>query len=96
MMYGALVEGKRRVLPMVTDLAGHCARHERIFQLIAAGKAAQARRAISADVRYAERLLSESLAASPTPAPSLESPPKLRQKRRAAPPKLPARRAARS
>jgi GntR family transcriptional regulator, transcriptional repressor for pyruvate dehydrogenase complex len=96
MMYGALVEGKRRVLPMVTDLAGHCARHERIFQLIAAGKAAQARRAISADVRYAERLLSESLAASPTPAPSLESPPKLRQGRRAAPPKLPARRAARS
>jgi hypothetical protein len=82
------------VLPMVTDLAGHCARHERIFQLIAAGKAAQARRAISADVRYAERLLSESLAASPPPVTSPGSRPKPKQKRRAAPPKPPARRAA--
>jgi GntR family transcriptional repressor for pyruvate dehydrogenase complex len=66
-MYGALAEGKRRVLPMVEDLAEHCARHEHIFTLIAEGKAAQARRAIGADVRYAEMLLKESLTATTPP-----------------------------
>lgn len=62
MMYGALAEGRHRVLPMVADLAEHCARHEHIFNLIASGRASSARRAISADVRYAEALLNESLA----------------------------------
>ncbi|HVX57114.1 MAG TPA: hypothetical protein VHA37_05255, partial [Candidatus Saccharimonadales bacterium] len=75
-----LAEGKRRVLPMVKNLAEHCARHERIFELIAAGKAAQARRAISADVRYGEMLLSESMA----PMPAAEKPATERRKRAAA------------
>jgi GntR family transcriptional repressor for pyruvate dehydrogenase complex len=57
MMYGALSEGRHRVLPLVHDLAEHCARHERIFRLISGGDATGARRAIISDVRYAESLL---------------------------------------
>lgn len=57
MMYGALSEGRHRVLPLVHDLAEHCARHERIFRLISKGDATGARRAIINDVRYAESLL---------------------------------------
>jgi GntR family transcriptional regulator, transcriptional repressor for pyruvate dehydrogenase complex len=60
MMYGALAEGRRRVLPLVTDLPQHCERHQRIFELIASRDATGARRAISADVRYAESLLRQS------------------------------------
>jgi hypothetical protein len=60
MMYGALAEGRRRVLPLVTDLPQHCERHQRIFELIASGDATRARRAINADVRYAESLLRQS------------------------------------
>lgn len=63
MMYGALSEGKHRVLPLVGDLAEHCRRHEQIFQLIAEGEAALARRAIASDVRYAKSLLERSLLA---------------------------------
>jgi DNA-binding GntR family transcriptional regulator len=63
MMYGALSEGKHRVFPLVNDLAGHCRRHEQIFQLIEAGEAALARRAIASDVRYAKSLLERSLLA---------------------------------
>jgi GntR family transcriptional repressor for pyruvate dehydrogenase complex len=61
MMYGAFSEGKHRVLPLVHDLARHCARHERIFRLIANGDATGARRAINNDVRYAESLLRQNL-----------------------------------
>jgi GntR family transcriptional repressor for pyruvate dehydrogenase complex len=62
MMYGAFSEGKHRVLPLVRDLERHCARHERIFRLIAKGDATGARREISNDVRYAESLLRQNLA----------------------------------
>jgi len=61
MMYGALSEGRHRVLPFVPDIAEHWARHERIYQLIASGDATGARRAVTADVKYAEKLLEESL-----------------------------------
>lgn len=61
MMYGALAEGRRRVLPLVTDLLQHCERHQRIYELIASGDATRARRAINADVRYAESLLKQNL-----------------------------------
>lgn len=61
MMYGALSEGRHRVLPLVHDLAQHCERHERIFHLIANHDAAGARRAVIADVKYAESLLQENL-----------------------------------
>lgn len=62
MMYGALAEGRHRVLPLVKSLDNHCAHHERIYQLIAGGDAAAARRAIAADLKYAESLLREDLA----------------------------------
>lgn len=61
MMYGALTEGRHRVLPLVSDLAEHCSRHERIFQLISQGDATGARRAVTADVKFAESLLRNSL-----------------------------------
>jgi len=61
MMYGALSEGRHRVLPFVPDIAEHWARHDRIYQLIASGDATGARRAVTADVKYAEKLLEESL-----------------------------------
>lgn len=61
MMYGALSEGRHRVLPLVHDIAQHCERHERIFHLIANHDAAGARRAVIADVKYAESLLQENL-----------------------------------
>lgn len=60
MMYGALAEGRHRVLPLVTDLPQHCERHQHIFELIASGDAMRARRAINADIRYAESLLMQS------------------------------------
>ena len=62
MMYGALAEGRHRVLPLVKSLDNHCAHHERIYQLIAGGDAAAARRAIAADLKFAESLLREDLA----------------------------------
>ena len=61
MMYGALAEGRQRVLPLVRDIAQHCARHERMFHLIAKRDATGARRAVIADVKYAESLLHENL-----------------------------------
>jgi GntR family transcriptional repressor for pyruvate dehydrogenase complex len=67
MMYGALSEGKHRVLPLVADLSRHCHRHEEMLQLIARGEALLARRAIAADVRYAKSLLEGSLVASNPP-----------------------------
>ena len=63
MMYGALAEGRSRVLPLVDDLERHCKSHAHIYDLIANGEATLARRAISADLRYAESLLELSLGA---------------------------------
>jgi GntR family transcriptional regulator, transcriptional repressor for pyruvate dehydrogenase complex len=64
MMYGALAEGRHRVLPLVESLARHCAHHERIYKLIASGEAGPARRAIAADLKYAESLLRKDLKAA--------------------------------
>lgn len=61
MMYGALAEGRHRVLPLVQSLDRHCAHHERIYKLIASGDAAAARRAITEDLKYAESLLRSDL-----------------------------------
>jgi GntR family transcriptional repressor for pyruvate dehydrogenase complex len=61
MMYGALSEGRHRVLPLVRDLEQHCAKHERMFSLIASKDAIGARRAVIADLKYAEALLRQSL-----------------------------------
>jgi GntR family transcriptional repressor for pyruvate dehydrogenase complex len=61
MMYGALSEGRHRVLPLVHDLKEHCARHERIFRLISEGDATGARRAVIGDVKFAESLLRKNL-----------------------------------
>jgi GntR family transcriptional repressor for pyruvate dehydrogenase complex len=61
MMYGALAEGRHRVLPLVRDLETHCARHERIFSLIEKRDAAGARKAVVGDLKYAESLLRKSL-----------------------------------
>ena len=63
MMYGALAEGRHRVLPLVKSLERHCAHHERIYKLIADGAADSARRAIAADLKYAESLLRKDLKA---------------------------------
>lgn len=64
MMYGALAEGRHRVLPLVESINKHCAHHERIYKLIADGDATNARRAISEDLKYAELLLRKDLATS--------------------------------
>jgi len=61
MMYGALSEGRHRVMPLVRDLSEHCTRHERIFLQIAQRDAAGARRAVIADLKYAESLLQQNL-----------------------------------
>jgi len=64
MMYGALAEGRHRVLPMVASLDKHCANHERIYKLIASRDATAARRAIAEDLNYAESLLRKDLESS--------------------------------
>lgn len=64
MMYSALAEGRHRVLPLVEDLDGHCAQHERIYELIASGNATAARRAVTKDLDYAESLLRKEIKAS--------------------------------
>ena len=63
MMYGALAEGRHRVLPLVESLEKNCAHHERIYKLIASGDAVLARRAITQDLKYAESLLRKDLKA---------------------------------
>lgn len=57
MMYGALAEGRHRVVPLVESLEKNCQHHERIYKLIASGDATAARRAITEDLKYAESLL---------------------------------------
>lgn len=86
MMYGALAEGRHRVLPLVTSLDRHCANHERIYKLIASRDATAARRAIAADLNYAESLLrkdfesSASTTADSAPGPDLDDRPAASQK----------------
>ncbi|MGO8717595.1 MAG: FadR/GntR family transcriptional regulator [Acidobacteriaceae bacterium] len=63
MMYGALWEGRHRVLPLVRDLRWHCAKHERIFLLIASQQATAARKAVAEDLKYGEALLRQHLQA---------------------------------
>lgn len=64
MMYGALAEGRHRVLPLVKSLKKHCEHHERIYKLIVAGDATAARRAVAEDLKYAESLLRQDLTAA--------------------------------
>ncbi|MGB8479687.1 MAG: FCD domain-containing protein [Acidobacteriaceae bacterium] len=61
MMYGALWEARHRVLPLVRDLRQHCAKHERIFMLIATQQALAARKAVADDLKYGEALLRQHL-----------------------------------
>ena len=74
MMYGALAEGRHRVLPLVESLEKHCAHHERIYRLIAGGDAVGARRAIAGDLKYAEALLRKDLRTSERSGPAGEQP----------------------
>lgn len=61
MMYGALSEGRHRTMPLVDDILQNCAKHERIFSLIAKRDAAGARRAVVEDLKYAQALLKKDL-----------------------------------
>ena len=62
-MYEALAEGRRRTLPLIADFEGNWRRHHNIFKLIARRDARGARRAVLDDLKYAEALLREDLAA---------------------------------
>lgn len=66
MMYGALAEGRHRVVPLVESLEKNCQHHEHIYKLIASGDATAARRAITEDLKYAESLLRMDLRTSET------------------------------
>jgi len=61
MMYGALSDGRHRTMPLVDDILQNCAKHERIFSLIAKRDAAGARRAVVEDLKYAQALLKKDL-----------------------------------
>jgi DNA-binding FadR family transcriptional regulator len=61
MMYGALSEGRHRTMPLVDDILQNCAKHERIFSLIAKRDATGARRAVVEDLKYAQALLKKDL-----------------------------------
>jgi len=61
MMYDAMAEGRRRVLPLVDDLKRNFDRHERIFNFIQKRDAQGARQEILEDLRYAEALLRRDL-----------------------------------
>lgn len=82
MMYGALAEGRHRVLPLVKSLDRHCAHHERIYKLIARGDAAAARRAIAEDLKYAESLLREDLQSNELAGADMERPTRAASTRR--------------
>jgi DNA-binding FadR family transcriptional regulator len=63
MMYDALAEGRRRVLPLISDIEQNFRRHERIFKCIVRRDAQGARQAVLNDLRYAESLLRKDLEA---------------------------------
>ncbi len=62
MMYDAIAEGRRRVLPLIEDMERHYRRHERKFHYIREHNAERARAAVIEDLRYAEGLLRKDLA----------------------------------
>lgn len=57
MMYDALAEGRRRVLPLISDMKQNFARHQRILKCIVKRDAKGARKAVLDDLLYAEDLL---------------------------------------
>ena len=61
MMYGAMAEGRRRVLPLIEDMPRHFKRHERMFHFIRDRKPEKARAAVIEDLKYAESLLRQDL-----------------------------------
>jgi GntR family transcriptional regulator, transcriptional repressor for pyruvate dehydrogenase complex len=61
MMYDAMAEGRRRVLPLIDDLKRNFDRHERIFSLIQKRDARGARLEVHEDLHYAESLLRRDL-----------------------------------
>jgi GntR family transcriptional regulator, transcriptional repressor for pyruvate dehydrogenase complex len=61
MMYDAMEEGRRRVLPLIDDLKRNFDRHERIFNLIEKRDARGARLEVLEDLHYAESLLRRDL-----------------------------------
>jgi GntR family transcriptional repressor for pyruvate dehydrogenase complex len=61
MMYGALSEGRRRTLPLIGSFEENFRRHERIFRFIAKRDPSGARKAVLADLEYAEDLLRKDL-----------------------------------
>jgi DNA-binding FadR family transcriptional regulator len=61
MMYDALAEGRRRVLPLISDIEQNFRRHERIFKCILKRDAKGARKAVLDDLHYAEALLRKDL-----------------------------------
>jgi len=61
MMYDAMAEGRRRVLPLIDDLKRNFDRHERIFNLIERRDARGARLEVLEDLHYAESLLRRDL-----------------------------------
>ncbi len=57
MLYEAMEKGRRRVLYLIDDMQKHCDRHEQILTYIQRRNARLARRALLADLCYAEKLL---------------------------------------
>ena len=56
-LYDAMAEARKRVLPLIGDMSSHWKRHERMFLYIRDGKPVLARRAVLDDLLYAEQLL---------------------------------------
>lgn len=61
MMYDALAEGRRRVLPLVSNMEQNYKRHERILKCIIHRDPKGARSAVLNDLHYAEALLRKDL-----------------------------------
>lgn len=57
MMHDALVDGRRRVLPLIDNFESNHRRHERIYRAIARRDASGARKAVLEDLKYSEDLL---------------------------------------
>ena len=82
MMYDAMAEGRRRVLPLVDDLRRNFDRHERIFNLIQKRDAQGARLEVLEDLRYAEALLRRDMESQDRLRQELEHTPKNSKKAR--------------
>ena len=63
MMYGALAEGRKRVLPLIDDMLRNYQRHERIFIAIQKRDVRRARQAVIRDLQFAKALLRKDLQA---------------------------------